>query len=318
MTPRPPSAVVGVGASAGGVEALSRFVEHLPADFPGAVVVVLHVAPHGTSVLDQILDRRCRVPVLTAADRMPVEAGHVYVAPPDRHVVVEDDHLCLSLGPRENGHRPAVDPLLRSIADRYGPRAAGVILSGTRDDGTAGLAYLKAAGGTAFVQDPEEALYPGMPANAIQHVAVDVVLGVAPLAHAVVDFTTREQEMVSDDPQDPSGSNGDPTRYTCPECGGMLMRREDAGVARFACSVGHVYSPESLDEEQESVLEGALWAGARMLEDRAVFLKEMADRAASLGHTRSAAQFESRSAEAQQRSDALRAMIERPAGEEVA
>src|SRR3712207_2095539 len=154
-------ALIGVGASAGGVEALTTLVRNLPADLPAAVFVVLHVSPSGTSALAQILHRAGPLPAHAATDGAPIEAGRIYVAPPDRHLLVEDGAVRLTSGPRENGHRPAIDPLFRSLA-LYGERAIGVILSGTRDDGTQGLLRIKAAGGRVLAQDPEEALYDAM------------------------------------------------------------------------------------------------------------------------------------------------------------
>lgn len=176
-----PGRIVVVGASAGGVEALIGFVRGLPVDFGCPVLVVLHVAPEGASVLPSILARQTELTVVAASDRDELRPGQVYVAVPDRHLLVEDGHLRLTRTPAENGHRPAIDPALRSAARGYGAGAIGVVLSGTRNDGTAGLASVKRAGGTALVQDPDEALYDGMPRSAVRHVELDAVLPVAAL-----------------------------------------------------------------------------------------------------------------------------------------
>jgi two-component system, chemotaxis family, protein-glutamate methylesterase/glutaminase len=174
--------VIVVGASAGGVQALSRLAAGLPPDLPAAVAVVLHVPPSGHSVLHQILQRAGPLPCDAAQDGEALRAGHIYVGPPDRHLVLDDREVRLTRGPKENGHRPAIDPLFASAARTHGPRAIGVILSGTLDDGTAGLAAIKLAGGTTVVQDPEDALYPGMPSSAIERVAVDHVVALDELA----------------------------------------------------------------------------------------------------------------------------------------
>ena len=308
-----PTHVVGVGASAGGVEALTQFASRLPAAFDGAVAIVLHVAASGTNALPQILARNCPLPVVAAEDGMPLLRGHVYVAPPDRHLLVVDAAVRLTGGPRENGHRPAVDPLFRSLAEAYGPGAAGIVLSGMRDDGTAGLARIKAAGGRALAQDPREALYPAMPLSAIHHVEVDAVLGIDGLARDVARFTMSEGDdpvLEDDPPSEVAPPDGPATRYTCPECGGVLKRRDESGIDQYACSVGHVFSPDSLDHAQAGMVEGALWAGARLLEDRASFLGEMADRAEDGGHERASRTFRQRAAEALERSRALRALLE--------
>jgi two-component system chemotaxis response regulator CheB len=165
-----------LGASAGGVSALSAVVAGLATDLPAGVLVVLHIAASSPSMLAQILERASPLPAGTAEDGQRIAPGHIYVAPPDLHLTVEDGTLRLTGGPRVNGHRPAVDPLLRSAGEAHGRRVIGVVLSGTGDDGTAGLAQVKARGGTALVQDPEDAHYPEMPLHALRNVEVDAVL----------------------------------------------------------------------------------------------------------------------------------------------
>src|SRR5215218_4372253 len=167
--------IVVVGASAGGVEALMQLVAGLPAELPASVFVVLHTAPTSESVLPEILSRSGALPASAARDGERHERGHIYVAPPDSHMLLADGRIRLTRGPRENGHRPAVDPLFRSAARAHGPLCVGVIVSGTLDDGTAGLRFLKGRGGAALVQDPADALYPGMPSSAIANVEVDGV-----------------------------------------------------------------------------------------------------------------------------------------------
>lgn len=181
----PGSSAVGlavVGASAGGVEALKIFAASLPADLRCPVVIVLHVSATSRSVLPHILDRAGILPATAVREGDALRPGHLYVAPPDCHVLVTGTGLHLSGGPRENGHRPAVDPTMRSAAQAYHARTVGIVLSGTRDDGTAGLAAIQARGGRVLVQDPNEALYAGMPQNALAHLVVDAVLPVAEIA----------------------------------------------------------------------------------------------------------------------------------------
>ena len=165
-----------IGASAGGVDALKRLFQALPHDFSAAICVVLHLNPLSPSMLPEILQRLTPLPVKHPQSGEPLEPGVVYVAPPNRHLVVEDGTVQLTTAPRENRHRPAVDPLFRSAALFYGPKAVGVILSGSLDDGTAGLWEIKKRGGIAVVQDPLEALHPGMPRSAVANVDVDHVV----------------------------------------------------------------------------------------------------------------------------------------------
>src|SRR5439155_6286178 len=169
--------------------ALVALTHELPADLPAAAFIVLHLAPSRSSELAEVLGRRSHLPVETARDRARVRHGVVTVAPPDRHLVLEDGVMRLSHGPRENMHRPAIDPLFRSAAIEYGPRTIGVILSGNLDDGTAGLISIKIAGGITVVQDPEDARFSGMPKSATRYLTPDHVVplaGIPPLLSRLV------------------------------------------------------------------------------------------------------------------------------------
>ncbi len=279
--------IVVVGASAGGVEALMDLVRGLPADLPAAVFVVLHIPPQSTSVLPQILDRAGPLPARHAVDGAPIIRGQILVAPPDHHLLVEQGHIRLSRGPRENRTRPAVDPLFRSAARTYGPRVLGVVLSGALDDGTSGLAAIKARGGVAIVQDPAEAIFPSMAQSAIDHVAVDHILftsQIGPLlaglaredvveegAPAVSRELDLEVEAAAADGAvlGRHGHPGIPSSMACPECGGSLWELGDGGLLRFRCRVGHAFSSGSLLAEQAEQLEGALWAALWNLDEQA-------------------------------------------------
>jgi len=302
--------VVGIGASAGGVEALTGLVRELPEDLRAAVLVVLHVSPAGTSVLPRILDRAGPLPCATAENGEPLRPGRIYVAPPDRHLLVGDGHVRVEVGPRENGHRPAVDPLFRSLAT-FGPAATGVVLSGTRDDGTQGLAAIKETGGTALVQAPAEAAYDGMVRSALAHVDVDAALPVAELAAAIVRLSGREESpMPTDDPAADPGPAESSTRYTCPECGGHLTRQERRELVRYRCEVGHEYGPDSLDSEQATAVEAALWTAIRLLGDRSTLLDEMAARARRAGHGRRVDRLRSQAVEARRAGMAVQTLLE--------
>jgi two-component system, chemotaxis family, protein-glutamate methylesterase/glutaminase len=242
----------------------------------------------------------------------------------------------LSQAPRENGHRPAIDPTMRTAAGAFDGATIGIVLSGSRDDGTAGLMAIKAGGGIALVQDPDEALYPAMPLNARTHVDVDAVLPVGDmadwiLAHVSVERGERPNEtpmdpdlpddpppdpVVNDLPGAPRSAPGEGTRFTCPDCGGVLFERDESGLERFECSVGHVFSIESLSSAQAEALENALWAAVRSLEDRAVLLRRLGRRAQSNGQNRSSDAFERQAAEALDRAATIRDAIQRAAAED--
>ena len=184
------SPLVVIGASAGGVDALTELVRTLPATLPAPVLIVLHLAASSPSLLPRILNRSTEMSVSAAEDGETLEPGCVYVAPPDRHLVVDGGMMRLRATATVNGHRPAVDPLFASAAAAYGANVVGVILSGNRDDGTAGLAEIKAQGGTTIVQDPDTALYAGMPLSAINHVEVDAILPVTEIGEAIASVCT--------------------------------------------------------------------------------------------------------------------------------
>lgn len=289
--------LVVIGASAGGLEVLKDVVADLPADLPAAVCIVLHISPESPSALGPILQRAGKLPSRAADDGDELRYGEILVAPPDRHLVVEDGHVKLTLGPRENGHRPAVDALFRSAASAYAGRVVGVILSGTRDDGAAGLAVIKANGGAAIVQDPREARYAGMPASALAHVEVDAVAPSALIGGTIVAMVSGGDPPPGIDPSETFGDTperGSPVTVVCPDCGGVLSERVEGGVPLWQCRVGHRYARDSLAAAQAEDVESALWAAIRALEDREALLERMAAQADSRSQPKSARAFRSR------------------------
>ena len=316
--------VVAVGASAGGIEALRNLVADLPVDFAAAMLVVLHLPPRGTSVLAEILARAGALPAVQAADAMRLEGGHIYVAPPDCHLLVQDGVVRLDHGPRTNGHRPAIDSTFRSVAHAYGEHSAGVVLSGVLDDGTAGLMAIKRAGGMTFAQEPSEALYDMMPRTAIEIVAPDHVgtaheLGQALAAAAAplppeppaASQPAREEHLVevdrgsSDNPQP-----GSLTGLTCPECNGAIWLDDSQMPPRLACRTGHSFSPDSFDVAQTERVEAALWTALRTLEERAALYRRMAARHRETGNARLSERLALRAESAVQHAFVLREVIE--------
>lgn len=315
-----------IGASAGGVEALSNLVRELPAELPAAILIVIHIPVHGKSVMPTILNRAGALLAVHPQDGQPIQPGQIYVAPTNHHLLVKHNTIHLTLGPKENGHRPAIDPLFRTAARYYGPRAVGVILSGLLDDGTAGLLAIKKQGGVALVQDPEEAFYDSMPRSAIANVAVDHVLtlsGIAarlvqlaqepvkPLPKPVPEFMEVEADMAELDidalqrPERP----GQPSGFACPDCGGALWDLKDSQGLRFRCRTGHAYSAESLLAQQENALEAALWSGLRALEEQADLADRMAQRSRRQRQTISAERFAAKAQEAKDNAALIRQLL---------
>lgn len=318
--------IVVIGASAGGVEAVASLVEALPRDLAAAVFVVVHFPPHSTSVLPRIITRRGGMTAMHPEDGTPIELGCVYVAPPDRHLTVEQGHVRLVRGPRENGARPAVDPLFRSAARAYGARVIGIVLTGNLDDGTAGMMAIKSAGGLAVVQDPGDALYAGMPSSALRHVQPDHVVplseipgllvrrvgepveqkGAGPVArqqNTEVDISEMDREALE------SERAGVPSGYVCPECTGALWETNEGGLPRFRCRVGHAYSFETLLAEQGSAMDAALWAAYRALEERAALTARMGARMRERGQASLAQRYQEQTEETLQRAELIRRVL---------
>jgi two-component system chemotaxis response regulator CheB len=322
--------IIVIGASAGGVEALSTVARGLPEDLPAAVFVVLHVSAQMPSILPQILSRAGLLPASHATDGELVVARRIYVAPPDQHLLVERGYVRVVRGPRENRYRPAVDPLFRSAALAYGPRVVGVVLTGALDDGTAGMLALKKRGGTAIVQEPREALYSGMPLSVIANVKVDYRLPLAEIAptlarlahepadeegaYSVSDDLETETEIAEQrmDTMELFASVeklGKLTAFTCPECRGTLWELKEGELLRFRCHVGHAFSADSLMVEQSERLEEALWSAVRALEEKVALAYRMAARSRQRNDMRAAGLFEKRAQITDQQAATLRQVL---------
>jgi two-component system chemotaxis response regulator CheB len=316
--------IVVIGASAGGIEALSGLLKGVPANFPAAVFVVLHIAPNSPGYLPDILARAARLPAEHARDGKPFRHGRIYCAPPDHHLMLEaDGRMRIVRGPKENRSRPAVDPLFRSAALAFGPRVIGVVLSGGLDDGTAGLRGIKMCGGTAIVQDLADALVSSMPANALRHVSVDYCrpareigplladLVAKPVPHIVAEADMRKQLEIEDeiakgsDHPDAVTRIGQPSIFTCPECHGSLLRIRGEKPWRFRCHTGHAFTVDTLLSELTEATEATIWSAVRSLQESAMLMSHLAD------HSRDsdpdlAAKLELKAQEARRRADLVR------------
>jgi two-component system, chemotaxis family, protein-glutamate methylesterase/glutaminase len=318
--------IIVIGASAGGVPALTEICRALPRDLEAAVFVVVHTSPTSPGVLPQILDRSGPLSCSFPFDGQSIEMGRVYVAPPDHHMLLSDA-IHLTRGPKENGFRPAVDPLFRTAARAFGSRVVGVVLSGGLDDGTEGLLFIKQVGGIAVVQDPAEAAFPSMPASAIEAVEVDHVVTVKQMP-VLLERLTHERAaqgavvMAKDLPDEPEAAAvgdkglknktmpGPPTPMTCPECGGSLWEiSQGQRVTRFRCHVGHSYTPKGLLVTKSAEVESALWSALRTLEENAELRRRMAERAAEGKLNGVAQQYQRAAADAEERATVIRQVL---------
>jgi two-component system chemotaxis response regulator CheB len=270
----PTADIIVIGASAGGVEALRQLVGGLRPNFPAAILVVLHVPTWSVSRLPEILTRSGPLPASHPQDGSPVLNGNIYVAPPDQHLLVSEDRIKLSAGPKENRHRPAVNALFRSAAFAYGPRVIGVVLTGALDDGASGLWEIKQHGGKAIVQEPSDALFPDMPKNALENVPVDYVVPLADIP-ALLMRQAGQPVPVQGSKKD-AKMKSNLTNLTCPECRGPISEYKKGPVTEFACRVGHSYSPQTFLASHAETRERALWAAVVALEEGAEVARELA------------------------------------------
>lgn len=319
--------VVVIGASAGGVRALRELVSALPPRFGAAVFIVLHIGAH-SSTLPDILALGSHNPVTHAIDGQAFEAGRVYVAPPDHHLLLDADRMRVTRGPKEHHTRPAVDPLFRSAALSLGPRVIGVLLTGRLDDGTAGLQAIKASGGLVLVQDPQEAEEPGMPQSALHHVVVDHSLALAPMAALLAELTGKavpaaetppprriEQEHTVSlqqgaDVMKDLEAIASPTSFVCPDCNGSLWAIKGADPPRYRCHTGHAFSLSTLRLAQEESTEQALWSAIRALHEKLLLLGQAAVLSRRQGGEAEAAACDVEAARVTQQIGLLRKLVE--------
>ncbi len=302
--------VILVGASRGGIDAFTRLAGGLTPDLQASVLFVMHLLPSGRSYLAERLSPLCRLPVKEARDGEVLEYGCIYVCVPDRHLMVERDHVRLVRGPKESHARPSVDVLFRSAAYWVGPRAIGIVLTGNLDDGTSGLWAIKDRGGIAMVQSPQEAPFPSMPRSALDHVKIDYELRVAEMPDLLRELTRQpldlSGESVMSDPKWAientialqSGGDvrqlGKPSLYSCPECHGSMVAIEEGALRRYRCHTGHGFTQEALHQEGLIRIEKTLYAALAQVEEQRMLQVELAAQADLAGKSELAARCRER------------------------
>lgn len=325
MSPDP--ALIVVAASAGGLPPLRTLLMGLPADLPAALLAVMHIPATGPRRLAHVLDRAGPLPAADAIDGERICPGRVYLAPADHHLLVARGAARLSRGPRQNGFRPAADPLFRSAALYAGPRVTAVVLSGSLDDAALGSATVERLGGCVIVQDPKDADYDSMPRSALAATDQAIAVPADALADEVVrlvaektavpfpDFPEPDEELIHEIDGLLAGNPETDTRsrsysdLICPECGGPLYATREQRPQTYDCLVGHRWSPRSLFEKQGSTVDGALWLAVRALEERGRLAAKLAKDARDRGHVLSAGHFEDSADEARRSADAIRQVV---------
>src|SRR3954462_2939915 len=312
--------LVAIGASAGGVQALIRLVRRLPTQLEAPLLVAMHLSPDVPSALPAVVGGQTDMPTVFATDGMPLASGTITIAPPGAHLLLNDGTLALSSGPKEHGERPSIDPLFRSAAETYGPGVIGVVLSGALDAAVAGLAKIVAAGGTAMVQSPDDAIHPSMPLQALRRVRVEEALPADQLGRAIAMRISEKELAMSLHEDGPLGGPEEAqiaemptnasTGLTCPACGGALWELRNDGVTVLRCHVGHSYGLESFAEAQSDETEAALWEAIRALEERRALLVRMADSADRSSRTLSAGQLRDAAADLDAKADKVRRLVE--------
>ncbi|UQN10757.1 chemotaxis protein CheB [Deinococcus sp. QL22] len=323
--------LVVIGGSAGALSGLLQLVAGLPAHFPAAVLVVVHLPPDQPSVLSELLHQAGPLPAKPAEDGEELQGGHIYVAPPNHHLLTHHSTLKLSRGPRENRSRPSIDVLFRSAAYSHGPRVAGVVLSGMQDDGTSGLWAVKQCGGTAIVQRPEEAEYPEMPLSALRQIEVDEILSVQEIAAWLSSWgdslnasekkdsmneverhrLSVELSIAKEDAGLESGilNHGPISPFTCPDCHGVMVQIKEGQLTRFRCHTGHAFTSGSLISGVRQMVEDSLWSAVRAMDEQVMLLEHLGKQLGETGQEEAAQRVQAERQQALQHRQVVRRVI---------
>ncbi|HEY4358549.1 MAG TPA: chemotaxis protein CheB [Acidobacteriaceae bacterium] len=257
--------IIVIGASAGGVRALQELVSRLPADLPAAVFVTLHLPTIRRSMLPEILSASGTLPAQLAEDGLSITPGRIYIAPPNRHLLLSPQVIRLGDGPRENLQRPCINVMFRSAAETFGPRVIGVVLTGLLDDGAAGLWAIQRSGGLAIVQDPNQAAYPSMPENAIRGFAVNHIVRLSEMGDLLSKLTRTP--ILHDESNSPGESEIEERRQACPECGGVMLGFKIGEFEEFRCHTGHRLGLQSMISSKTEWVERTTWMALSQTEE---------------------------------------------------
>jgi two-component system, chemotaxis family, protein-glutamate methylesterase/glutaminase len=320
-----PKFIVVIGTSAGGVTALTELVAQFTPEMDAAFFIVMHLSK--TAISDYLIHRLQPVSMLpcqVARDAMPIEQGHIYVAPPNEHLLVNEGQIVVGHGPEENSWRPSINVLFRSAAAAYNSHVVGIILTGYLNDGTSGMAAIKRSGGICIVQDPNEAEFADMPLSVLNNIEVDFSLRLAEFGDRLTEILKRNPKKVEVPADVIAESNiaqrmaigvshvenlGTHSIYTCPDCGGVLWQVKDDKINRFRCYTGHSYDENELLATQGHKMEGSMWVAVRMMEERKNLYGKIAQDHLKKGHVRIASAYERQALEIEEHIETLREVL---------
>ena len=284
--------IIVVGASAGGLQAITRLVSVLPENLPAPIFIVMHLAPQSSAeIIRAHLQKHtsyiCTVPLIEE----PIQTGYIYIAPPDQQMIIKGNVVTSTNGAHENRWRPSIDVLFRSAAAYYNSNVIGIVLTGMLYDGTAGMSAIKRSGGTCIIQEPDEAEFDEMPQSVLKSVDVDYRVPISDMGY-ILDELFWQQVQTGSAPEDivleteiteRMSANiaemeklGIRSAYSCPDCGGGLWRMQDERIPRYRCHTGHAYLEPVLLQKQGDALKESIWICIRLMEERRSLLLEMA------------------------------------------
>ena len=301
--------IIVIGASAGGIEALKEITSNLAPDLNAAIFIVVHISPDSSGLLPNILNRHSKLPAHQAEDGEAIRPGRIYVAPPDRHLLLERDEVRVVHGPRHNRHRPAIDLLFRTAARNFAERVVGVVLTGFLDDGSSGLLAIHNADGATIVQSPDDAEVASMPKNALEQVQPDYCVPLVDIAEIINRLAGVEAKPMARRSNHKQKSEKKQTPFTCPDCHGTIWEVDENGEIRFECRVGHSYSPEGMFQANDEDVERSMWVALRSLEESAALERRLADMAQKRSRPHAYKRFAERAQERTHHAAILREML---------
>jgi two-component system chemotaxis response regulator CheB len=321
-----PEFIITIGASAGGLNAMTEVVAQLTEQINAAVFIVLHLSKVGLGDflihrLQKYTDYNCKI----ARDGEEIESHHIYIAPPDEHLLLIENKMVIGHGPAENRWRPSIDVLFRSAAAAYGNRVIGIVLTGFLNDGTSGMSAIKRSGGHCIVQDPNEAEYPDMPLSVLENMEVDYCVSLRKIGEAIEAITKSEVSPENIIPEEVMkeaeiagravtkienvAEVGQKSLYACPDCGGGLWNVDTEAIRRYRCHIGHSYTENDLLAKQTESIEATLWVALRMMEERRTLLIRISQNEASKGLTRLGLSHKQRAADLEEHIEKLKELL---------